>query len=144
MPTQSESAHLAMLQIRQMTITRVQIITTIIIMAVVRHIVTEVVMTLIPALLMETPLTKAKSWLDALPAEVRSWPDGSEDGNTGFANYHSSIGAYTICQATNELELLYTTPKSSLLGSTPICLIPTNTRNGYTTYIGDPQCFPSI
>ena len=84
---------------------------------------------------------QSESWLDALPAEVRScrW---SEDGNTGFANYHSSIGAYTICQATNELEL-YIQLQNPPSGSTPICLIPTNTRNGYTTYIGDPQCFPA-
>lgn len=82
-----------------------------------------------------------ENWLDALPAEVRDcrW---SEDGNTGFASYHSSIGAYTICQATDELEL-YIQLQNPPSGSTPVCLIPTNTRNGYTTYIGEPQCFPA-
>lgn len=77
-------------------------------------------------------------WLDSLPSAVRgcSW---SEDGSTGFASYHSSIGAYTICQNTNELELYIQIQNPPT--STPICLIPTNTNSGYTTYIGEPQCF---
>jgi hypothetical protein len=81
------------------------------------------------------------NWLDALPESVRGcrW---SEDGNSGFANYHASIGAYTMCQATDELEI-YIQLQNPPSGSTPICLVPTNTRNGYTTYIGEPQCFPA-
>lgn len=82
--------------------------------------------------------TDDSNWLDNLPSEVRGcqW---SENGQSNFAKYHASIGAYTICQASDEEEVyiqLQNPPNE------PLCIIPTNSSNGYTTYIGEPKCFP--
>lgn len=79
-------------------------------------------------------------WRSSLPYNVRNcrW---SEDGDSGFSHSHNSIGAYTICQDT-ELEI-YIQMDNPPPSSTPLCLIPTHTNDQrYTTYIGEPQCFP--
>lgn len=73
-----------------------------------------------------------------LPQEIRScqW---SADGQSGFSRTHSSIGDYSICQGTNELDI-FIQVKNPPSVNNPICLLPTTTEDGDTFYIGEPKC----
>ena len=72
-----------------------------------------------------------------IPDEIKhcSW---SADGSTGFAESHTHLGEYTVCQSTNKKDV-WIQVKTPITDS-QVCIIPTHNSGSSSVYIGEPRC----
>lgn len=73
----------------------------------------------------------------SIPSEIQhcTW---SEDGSTGFAESHTHLGEYTLCQSTNKRDV-WIQVKTPITDS-QVCIIPTHNSGSSSVYIGEPRC----
>ncbi len=74
---------------------------------------------------------------ETIPDEIKhcTW---SSDGSTNFAESHSHLGQYTICQSTNKKDvwIQVKTP----ISDAQVCMIPTHNSGSSSVYVGEPRC----
>ncbi|PIK15890.1 hypothetical protein [Halobacteriovorax sp. JY17] len=72
-----------------------------------------------------------------IPAEIQhcTW---SSDGVSGFAESHTHLGEYTVCQSTNKKDV-WIQVKTPITDS-QVCIIPTHNSGSSSVYIGEPRC----
>lgn len=65
------------------------------------------------------------------------------DGVTGFESTSTHLGEYTLCQSSNDKNIMYfqlKNPPTNSSGDLNICFIPTTSSGSNSIYVGNPMC----